>query len=281
MTAVSIIIPTHNRRDRIIQTLAAFAQQTYPLSQIELVVVADGCKDDTVAALNKLICPFALQLHEQPGSGPSVARNLGAAYASGDLLIFIDDDIEVVPGFVAAHVAAHQEPGDTVAIGHLPMAPAKEDSFFAQGIRDWWNGRFFDMSQPGYRFGYDDLFSGNFSISAILFATVNGFETKLRCHEDYEMGLQLLQQGAIFVSAHEATGIHHDNTDMVRSLRRRVAEGEADVYLARQYPQLAYRLPIANNTVGSLTRALRYLAIKRPFIGDKLVALLLHPLNIL
>jgi glycosyltransferase involved in cell wall biosynthesis len=281
MTAVSIIIPTHNRRDRIVQTLAAIAEQTYPLDQIEVVVVADGCQDDTVVHLHTLTCPFALQVHEQPGSGPAVARNLGAAYASGDLLIFIDDDIEVMPGFVTAHVSAHQPPGQTVAMGHLPMATPAQDSFFTQGIRSWWNGKFFKMSQPGYRFSYDDLFSGNFSISAILFAQVDGFDTALWCHEDYELGLRLLEAGAIFVYAANATGIHHDSTDMARVLRRHYAEGKADVYLIQAYPQLAMRLPISTASYSLLSRTLRFLAFKRPSLGDRLADFLLNRLALL
>ena len=51
MPLVSIIIPTHNRRDSVLRALTAVAQQTYPQDQIEAIVVADGCVDDTVPFL--------------------------------------------------------------------------------------------------------------------------------------------------------------------------------------------------------------------------------------
>ncbi|MCA9922971.1 MAG: glycosyltransferase family 2 protein, partial [Anaerolineales bacterium] len=281
MTAVSIIIPTHNRRARVVQTLQAITQQTISMQQLEVIVVADGCVDDTVPYLRSLTFPFALKICEQPGLGPATARNSGAAAAAGKLLIFIDDDIEVVPGFVAAHLAAHETSGATVAIGHLPMAAVESPNFFEQGIRSWWNGKFFNMRQPGYRFAYDDLFSGNFSITASFFAQVSGFNTDLWCHEDYELGLRLLEANAIFVYAAAATGVHHDQTDMGRVLRRHYAEGKADVYLVQRYPELAMNLPLATASYSLLSRGLRFLAFRAPKVGDWLADVGLKRLSIL
>ena len=51
--AVSVIIPTHNRSASLRRTLDALRRQTYSLEQVEVVVVADGCIDDTVEMLNR------------------------------------------------------------------------------------------------------------------------------------------------------------------------------------------------------------------------------------
>src|SRR5688572_32712199 len=76
---VTIIIPTHNRSASLRRTLTALCAQTYPLPQVELLVVADGCTDDTVAMLARYEAPFAFHIIEQGGQGAAAARNRGAA----------------------------------------------------------------------------------------------------------------------------------------------------------------------------------------------------------
>ena len=107
---------------------------------------------------------FRVRVLEQPHRGPAAARNRGAAAATGDLLIFLDDDIEVLPGFVAAHVEAHATP-DSVAIGYLPPQLQGRRDLFSVMLRAWWEAMFERMRDPGHRFAYSDLLSGNFSLS--------------------------------------------------------------------------------------------------------------------
>lgn len=278
---VSIVMPTHNRVGILAMTLGALCRQTYPPERLELVVVADGCVDETAVFVQQYQAPFPIRLREQPGSGPATARNVGAQVATGDILIFIDDDIEALPHFVAAHVAAHRADAPGVVIGHLPLVENGRAGYFDQGINAWWRQRFFEMSQPGYRFGYGDLFSGNFSVAAALFRQVQGFNTALWCHEDYELGMRLAAAGGRFAFAPEATGIHHDVTDWQRSLRRRVAEGKADVYLAQQQPQLLSQLPLRAGDYSVLSKGLRFLAFRQPKLGRGATAVLSAGLPIL
>jgi glycosyltransferase involved in cell wall biosynthesis len=265
---VSIIIPTHNRRDAVIRTLRALATQTYPPAATEIIVVADGCSDDTpgVAASAS---PTPIRLLEQPASGPAAARNRGAGCARGDILIFLDDDIEVAPGFVAAHVEA-QLTDSTVVVGYLPPDVQRRRDFFAMMLRAWWEAMFDRMRDPGHRFAYTDLLSGNFSVSAALFRRTGGFDEAFRCHEDYELGYRMIAAGARFAFASAATGWHQEHTDLVRALQRKRDEGRADVALARKHPALAHTLPVARLQTGLTRRgrALRRLAMFNGAAGD-------------
>jgi hypothetical protein len=75
-----------------------------------------------------------------------------------------------------------------VVIGYLP-ARVRDTDFFSIALRGWWDAMFQEMWKPGHRFTFRDLLSGNFSLERGLFDAVGGFETQLRCHEDYELGL--------------------------------------------------------------------------------------------
>ncbi|MES4785719.1 MAG: glycosyl transferase, partial [Nitrospiraceae bacterium] len=55
---MSVVIPTYNRRSILRKTLLAFASQTIPSEQFEVIVVDDGSSDDTVAMLRRFNAPF-------------------------------------------------------------------------------------------------------------------------------------------------------------------------------------------------------------------------------
>jgi hypothetical protein len=209
---------------------------------------------------------------EQTRQGAAVARNRGAAAATADVLIFLDDDIEVRPGFVSAHVRAHND-GDArrVVIGYLPPDVQGRRDFFAVMLRSWWEAMFDRMRDPGHRFSYSDLLSGNFSIRRSFFRQAGGFDEGFQCHEDYELGFRLIGAGARFAFVEGAAGWHHEHTDLLRALRRKRDEGRADVALARRHPALTPILQLCRCDAGELTRRsrlLRTLALARPAAGD-------------
>jgi GT2 family glycosyltransferase len=303
----SIIIPTRDRRDAAARTLQALSLQCCPRPAFEVILVADGCSDDT-GTLATAKWPVPVRVLEQPHAGPAAARNRGAAAATGDLLIFLDDDIEVVPGFVAAHIAAHAAPihpepvaepatsrpanprtasprqgHDNVVIGYLPPELQGRRDLFAVMLRAWWEAMFERMRDPGHRFTYSDLLSGNFSLSRQLFERSGGFDETLHCHEDYELGYRLIAAGAQFRFAPAAAGWHHEHTDLARALRRKYDEGRADVALARRYPELSPVLPLARPATHLTRRGrmLRYLAVAYPAPGDAVEALCRKLLGVL
>lgn len=242
---LSVIIPTHNRRASLKRLLDALQTQSYPSDQIEVIVVADGCKDDTIAFLQSYTAPFRLCYLEQSGQGAASARNQGAAIASGELLLFLDDDVQPVSGLVEAHLQAHQQP-QQVVIGYLPPRLQSDTSFFHIRLRSWWEEKFQTLAEEGHRFSYDDLLSGNFSVSADLFRQVGGFDPMFKCREDYELGMRLIQTGAQFTFAREALGYHCDEvTDLTRSLQRKRNEARADVQFGRCHPELMYKLRLS------------------------------------
>src|SRR4051812_40586921 len=91
MQALSVIVPFHKNLDQLGRCLAAL--QASP-GWTEVIVVADGAIHDChdlAAACGARVIPI-------PGpSGPSVARNVGASAATGDVFVFVDSDVVVAP----------------------------------------------------------------------------------------------------------------------------------------------------------------------------------------
>lgn len=267
---VSVIIPTHNRCKTLSALLQLLERQSYPLSLLEVVVVADGCHDATVDMLCHYQAPYQLRYLQQDGQGPAIARNAGAAAATGSLLLFLDDDIEPSDQLVEAHVQAHRTLNQVV-VGYLPFCMPAHSGFYHQQLRLWWENKFQQMRKPGYRYSYDDLLSGNFSLSAHLFNQVKGFDTSLRCREDYELGLRLIAANAEFVFVREAWGYHRDEvTDFTRSLWRKQQEGRADVQFVGLHPGLSSTLRLS--TLQRPTPHFQFFLARMAFRSPRLAA---------
>lgn len=277
---VSIIIPTHNRRPVLIRTLDSLARQTFPAAQLEVIVVLDGCRDDTLESLEAYSAPYTLRFTEQDHRGPGAARNLGAKLANGERLIFLDDDIEAAPGFVHAHVTAHQGIYHNVVIGYSYPNLARQRSYLSLELQGWWEAMFQLMQQPGYRFRYNDMLSGNFSISRDFFHHVGGFSANLTVHEDYELGMRLINAGATFAFEAAALGVHHEQADMQRILNRKFQEGIADIRLGRMYPELIPTLLAWRLWKYSLlpSKLLTHLEFTQPHLADWIAAAMMKAL---
>jgi glucosyl-dolichyl phosphate glucuronosyltransferase len=94
---ISAIICTYNRATRLERAVKSLIYQTLNKSSYEILVVANGCKDDTVSIIEQLKnsnpeCSLSLVHEEECGAGK--ARNKGVKCARGSFIAFMDDDAE-------------------------------------------------------------------------------------------------------------------------------------------------------------------------------------------
>ncbi len=286
--AVSVIVPTRHAPSTLGRTLAHLANQTLAPAQYEVIVVTGGEVDD-VWRQAPAAAPFALRVMAQPGQGAARRRNAGAAAARGGLLVFLDDDMAAEPQLLQAHLQAHAgEAAEHVVMGYLPPRLDKHPQHRPLGsvevdLRDWWEDTFRAMAQPGHRFRYTDLLSGNFSLPKSLFARVGGFNADLFCREDYELGARLLAAGGTFALSLAARAEHHDATDLERSLQRKAAEGRADIQVARLHPELGSTMTFARagEYMSAGSHWLLGMARRHPALADFVVHLLVMVLGVL
>ncbi len=244
---LSIIIPTHDRCDLLRRTLDALALQTVPCDAFEVIVVADGCRDNTAAQVRSLAPPFALRVVEQPATGAAAARNRGADRATAPTLLFLDDDMEASPGLLEAHIASHRSHPGEVALGYFRLPRDGGDADIVVSHVDiWWGDRFSSMCRESHRFSFVDLFTGNVSLPRDLFFLSGGFDEHFqgRAGEDYELAVRLLKRGARFRFVPAASCIHHDKPTHHRVIERAYAEGRGHVLIASKHPETFPALPL-------------------------------------
>ncbi len=106
----SIVIPTRARPDYLRVALASIAPQAAAVGA-ELLVVEDDRPSPTTHALAERF--GADYLHHTRPLGLNAARNTGVAHSHGELLVFVDDDVEVARGWLRALLSAAREHPDT------------------------------------------------------------------------------------------------------------------------------------------------------------------------
>jgi len=90
---VSVIIATRNRAAELRVTLESLRHQSFEADSYEVVVVANGCSDDTASVLGDLATKMNLVPEYLDHAGKSAALNRGMQLAGGQLLVFTDDDV--------------------------------------------------------------------------------------------------------------------------------------------------------------------------------------------
>jgi len=86
---ISVVIPTHNREDRVIACVESVLTQS--LLAREVIVVDDCSTDDTVKKLEKFGDNIKI-IRSDGNRGPAHARNLGVEHARGEWIAFLDSD---------------------------------------------------------------------------------------------------------------------------------------------------------------------------------------------
>src|SRR6185503_10171518 len=114
MSKTSVVIPTKNRAALLAEAIDHIESQTIPREQYELIVIDNDSTDDTRSVIEqkaKTYSNFRSGWQEKPGA--AATRNAGLRLAKGDLILFIDDDVQAEPGLIQAHFACHAKNSNT------------------------------------------------------------------------------------------------------------------------------------------------------------------------
>lgn len=112
---VSIIIPTYNRSNLLLETIISIQNQTY--DNLEIIIISDSSTDDThnkVKSIND--SRIKLIILEKNSGLPAVPRNHGLKLSKGDLIAFCDDDDIWLPNKLQEQVKLLDEKNDALLV---------------------------------------------------------------------------------------------------------------------------------------------------------------------
>lgn len=190
---ISVVVTTYNRRRSLERCLLSLAAQSLPAKEFEVIVVADGCTDGTIELLRSFKSPCALRWFAQPNQGQPGAQNFGVAAASGDFILFMDDDCICDRELLAAHYEAHAQASRLVVIGPVFVHQDSTRVALYELKKRCADGDFKRLSSEGSRRS-DLMLCANSSISRDAIPDFL-FDTTYKRIHDVEAGVRLWAKG--------------------------------------------------------------------------------------
>ena len=235
---ISVVIPTHRRHDKIADCVRSVLGSDYP--RLEVLVVDNAPADP--GTRRQLEQHFAtderVRYLSEPSPGASRARNMGIAFAHGQIVVFTDDDVIVDRGWLSA-IAGTFAGDSRIACVTGPTLPLALDTpsqlWFEQygGFARRVAPRIYQLHEAEpptrlYPFTSGVLGNGsNLSVRPSMLSNIGGFDVRLgpgtrtRGGEDLDLLLRVLRAGG-YVAYQPRALVRHAHRRELSGLRRQV-----------------------------------------------------------
>jgi glycosyltransferase involved in cell wall biosynthesis len=226
----TIQLCTYNRAALLERVLDACFEQTVPADAYEVVLVNDGSKDATPEVIERAraraTCRF--EVIDQQNAGLATGRNAGIARATGERIIFIDDDVLPLPDFVEEHLRSH---------ARFPKRIVRGGAINVESFDDLpppvWNLRHYSGNY---------FWTTNVSVPLATIRAIGGFNTSFSEYgwEDIDVGLRLRFGGVKATFNPKALAYHYKPRpragDVEKMIRQAQAQARTAVQLVRLHP---------------------------------------------
>jgi len=220
---ISCVIPTHLRSNLLQESLASVLQQTR--APFEVIVVSDCIDPPSRKVVEKLAegIEFPVKYVERDSTSPgaSLSRNIGASYASGDFIAFLDDDDMWESSYISDAVDRIQETNADVIVTWRRiftetsdvLGPTIEEGLRAQDVLA------VSLGTTG----------SNLIVRLSSFHNISGFDEKLPVKNDTDFFYRLLKSGSNYrvVRRHSVLQRKHSQGQLTGKTERRAAGTEA------------------------------------------------------
>jgi glycosyltransferase involved in cell wall biosynthesis len=240
---ISVVIPTHNRLEVLVEVLQALENQE-GAPPFEVVVVDDGSSDGTGEWLRSRAASFRLDLRvmSQENRGPAAARNTGVAVAAGHWVAFLGDDTVPAAGWVAAHREAHRQRGDDphrVVLGYTAWHTRMQLTPFLTYINEHGLQFGYALIQDRENVPFNFFYTSNLSLPReLLLAEPFDLRFPYPAWEDIEVSYRLQRRGVRMAYEPSARVAHDHPTDLARFAQRQEKAGYCAVVFYRLHPEL-------------------------------------------
>jgi glycosyltransferase involved in cell wall biosynthesis len=259
---VSVILPTFNRAALLPRAINSVLFQTF--SDLELIVVDDGSKDETAEVVAGIKDPRVVYYRRSHNGGVSAARNSGLAIARGAYVAFQDSDDEWLPDKLQRQVESlHEYSANAISVGVVIRVLGQTvrrwpqcavNSTVSTGIPDW-----LVEDTVGY--------CQSLLAPRELVMRTGGFDETLSMWEDWDFLLRLTQNvqvvhcsGGWMISTRQKDSLTFDRSRHA-SIQGRIIDKHASLFMGkpRSFARLQYLVGRRAYEFGSTREAIRRL----------------------
>ena len=233
--SISVVIPTYNRPDRLLDCLRSLAGSSLPREEFEVVVVDDGSDPPAEQFTQQLASELNLRFIRQKNSGPAAARNRGAAEATGQYLAFTDDDCRPDSNWLSEVLQYLQGTPDVLVGGRTPNGVKNNVYTLASQVILDVVYAFFNSRPDKARF----FASNNIALDRSRFLEIGGFDVTfpLAAAEDRDFCDRWVHSGWELHSVPSAVVMHFHHMTLRKFWRQQYNYGRG----AYQYHQLRHQ----------------------------------------
>jgi O-antigen biosynthesis protein len=253
----SIVIPTYKNVHLTLRCLAAVARSTRPKAY-EMIVVDDASEDGSVETLNRV--PGLRLISNTQNEGFLESCNRGAAGASGDYIVLLNNDTEVTAGWLDALLAAADSDSKVGAVGSKLVYPdgslQEAGAFVWRDGRAWNFGRGRNPAEPEFNFRRDVDYcsAASLLVRRDVWQELGGFDSRYRpaFYEDTDLcfaiaakGLRVLYEPTSVVVHHEGSshGTDDERDGVVFADGKRFQDRNRHIFAEKWAGRLATHLP--------------------------------------
>jgi GT2 family glycosyltransferase len=239
--AITVIIPTYNRKEILQKALHAYKDQTLPQDRFEIIVVDDGSTDgtkDVVSEFEKTLANVRY-LHQSHG-GPAKARNLGIEKASSGLILFTGDDCIPDKNLLLEHLRLHEGGNAIAVLGHVDWHPDLEVTPFMSYINVDTQFSYPKIKETPENVPFCYFYTSNISIPRKCFESAGIFDTDFTeaVWEDVDLGYRIWKSGVRIVYNPKAITYHYHTVNIEDYIRRQIRAGRAAAILYGKHPEM-------------------------------------------
>jgi GT2 family glycosyltransferase len=228
----SIVIPLKSDNAYIRETIAAFKPLDY--HDYEIIVLPDEPYDWGAGV--RVIATGAV--------GPAAKRDLALAYATGDILAFLDDDTYPGRDWLKNAVKYFDDP-EVAAIGGPAITPPTDN------LQQQASGNVYASFLGGGNYAYrylsketkavDDYPTCNLLVRRSVFESIGGFDTMFWPGEDTKLCLDIVKRGLKIIYAPDVIVFHHRRPLFAGHLKQVRSYALHRGYFAKRFPETSLR----------------------------------------
>jgi GT2 family glycosyltransferase len=215
LPSVTVVVLNYNGLEHLQSCFSSLTQLDYPAERLEIMMLDNASKDGSVAYIQAHY-PQVHVVQSEQNLGFAGGNNLAAREATGEYVVFLNNDMWVDPHLVRALLAAVQNAPDVVCAGAKILNWDGSRLDFAGSAADFAGHAYqFGLGQPLTRDTFTELQStlyacgGAMLIARAVFLRVGGFdENHFIYYEDLDLGWRLWVLGYQVVFAPDAL-VHH------------------------------------------------------------------------
>lgn len=276
----SVIIPTLNRGNILVNTLKDLLSQKYP--NFEIIIVDQSNIMDKKITKIVLANAQKIKYFTLKAPGTSYAKNFGASKAQGEIFIFIDDDVHIEDrNFILNHVLNYENS----KIGGVGGRVIMDSSRPVKDIKDVGKFKFCGLKEinnfnADFRTFIDHVYGCNQSFRKNVFDKVGGFSVLYKGNaylEEADLSFRVKRSGFLIVFDPKAVLLHLHyqsggcRTSDIYELRYWLVHNYTFFYL-RYFPHILFPVYFLKQFIWALTSGIKRRDIK--MVQNMLLALI-------